>query len=164
MTTQKVLFLLVCVTALVAATLACGGSQPKEEAEEPASVTTEEPVEPAATEEPAQETSVEPATKEAPQAPAEDESEFPLPEDVQNLMQLGEDTINFQTGLSLEQVAEFYRQALGAQGLSEREIVTVVSEDVVNLVFDGAPNGKSIVVQAFPMDDLTNVNVRYEDV
>jgi hypothetical protein len=90
--------------------------------------------------------------------------EFPMPDDAQNVMELGGGAINFQTGLSLKEVAEFYREAFANQGLTERTITTLISEDVVNLVFDGAPNGQAVVVQAIPLGDTTNVNVRYEDV
>jgi len=40
----------------------------------------------------------------------------------------------------------------------------VISEDLVNLVFDDPAGGESIVVQAIPLDGATNVGLRYEDV
>jgi polar amino acid transport system substrate-binding protein len=94
-------------------------------------------------------------------------TDFPLPDDVQSLMSIGDDksTINFQTGMTLPEVGAFYQEALAAQGLTERTVTTVIEEDVLNLVFDGAADGKSVVVQGFVVDAETrNVSVRYEEV
>lgn len=90
---------------------------------------------------------------------------FPLPSDVQNFMQLDavNDSINFQTSLSLEEVMEFYRQAFTAQGLVERTLLTTFVEgQVFSMVFDGSSNGKALVIQGVAAMGLTNVNIRYE--
>ena len=92
------------------------------------------------------------------------DSPFPLPSDVQNFSKLSDEQINYQTSLSMDEVIAFYRAEFTAQGLSERGILTVIEENAFSMVFDGAPNGKPIVLQGFPLDEnTTNVNVRYEE-
>jgi len=122
-----------------------------------------EPAEPAATE------STDPPapTEKPPEPPSgmdELESDFPLPDDVQNFMQLDENSINFQTDLSLEEVVDFYRDVFIAQGLTERKLLTVIEDNVVSMVFDGLPNGMAIVLQCVDLGSSTNVNLRFEDV
>lgn len=93
------------------------------------------------------------------------ESEFPLPEDASNLMDLGEAGINFQTGLSLDESMEFYRDAFGEQGLTERDLLTVVSDGVFSMVFDGHSSGKAVVIQGVDLGGGTlNINIRLESV
>ena len=92
------------------------------------------------------------------------ESDFPLPNDVQNFMHLDENSINFQTNLSLEEVVDFYRDAFTTQGLTERKLLTVIQDEVISMVFDGAPNGMAVVLQCVDLGSSTNVNLRFEDV
>jgi len=101
-------------------------------------------------------------------APPEDQNQldtaFPLPDDVQNFMQLGDDIINFQTSLSLSEVVDFYRDTFNTQGLTERTLLTVISDMAVSLVFDGDPSGMAIVLQCVDLGDgTTNVNLSYQD-
>ncbi|MDX9991325.1 MAG: hypothetical protein RBS68_04680 [Anaerolineales bacterium] len=92
------------------------------------------------------------------------ETEFPLPEDANTAFNFG-DGISFQTGLSLEETLVFYRDAFGAQGYVEREILTSVTESVLSLVFDGHESGKAIVLQAVDLGGGTvNVTLRFEDI
>jgi hypothetical protein len=91
------------------------------------------------------------------------EAEFPMPSDASNVVEAG-GTLNFQTGLSLEESVEFYRDAFKAQGLTEREITTVIEDSVFSLVFDGHSSGQAIVVQGVDLGGSTNINVRFEDV
>ena len=79
-------------------------------------------------------------------------------------MQLDENSINFQTDLSLEEVVDFYRDVFIAQGLTERKLLTVIEDNVVSMVFDGLPNGMAIVLQCVDLGSSTNVNLRFEDV
>lgn len=96
----------------------------------------------------------------------ETESEFPLPETVENLTKQpgvsGTNSVNFQTDLSLTEAIEFYRQSLTEQGLKEREINTAITDTTFNLVFEGAENGLTVVVQGVDLGERTNVNIRYE--
>jgi hypothetical protein len=171
MSKKKYAIPFLCIVLLVAASLACGkGSEPTKA---PADV---EPTKTAATEAPAEdpvdnptdvpevEPTEEPAKEEPAEAPAEIDVPFPLPDDAQNVTEMGGGVVNFQTDLSLEEVADFYLQEIPDMGYTEREVTTVISEDVVNLVFDDPEGGESIVVQAIPLDGATNVGIRYEDV
>ncbi len=169
MSKKKYVIPFLCIALLVAASLACGkGSEPTEApvdveptkvaaTEAPADVPADEPTQ-APDVEPTEEPAVEPT-----EAPAEIDVEFPLPEDARNVTEMGE-VVNFQTDLSLEEVADFYLQEIPDMGYTEREVTTVINEDVVNLVFDDPAGGESIVVQAIPLDGSTNVGIRYEDV
>jgi hypothetical protein len=90
---------------------------------------------------------------------------FPLPDDVQNFTgDGGKSPINFQTSLSLDEVIEFYRQAFTEQGLTERTILTEISDSGFSMVFDGWPSGKAVVIQGVDFGTSINVNIRFEDV
>jgi hypothetical protein len=93
------------------------------------------------------------------------DNEFPLPEDVENFMDLGTGGINYQTTLSLNEVVSFYRDAFESAGYNERDITTVINDTTFSIVWDGHPSGQAIVVQGVDLGDGTvNVNVRFEDV
>jgi hypothetical protein len=92
-------------------------------------------------------------------------TKFPLPGNVSSFTDTRNDSINFQTTLSLEDTIAFYRDAFGKQGLTERTINTAITDTTFSLVFDGDPSGKAIVVQGVDLGNgKTNVNIRYEDV
>jgi hypothetical protein len=168
---KKYMLPFLCAIILVVASLACGKSgDPTKEA--PIDV---EPTQAMATEAPAEdpvedptdvpevEPTEEPAEEEPTEAPPEIDVPFPLPDDARNVMEMS-GVVNFQTDLSLEEVAEFYRQEITAMGYVEYEATTVISEKTVNLVFNDPAGGESIVVQSIPLDDATNVSIRYEDI
>ena len=95
----------------------------------------------------------------------EPDTVFPLPEDVKNFMGSGgESMVNFLTSLSIEEVIEFYREAFADQGLTEREILTTISDSSFSMVFDGSANGRAIVIQGVNLGVGTNVNIRFDDV
>lgn len=158
------------LAALALAALACnavmgGGETPLDSENEPATQADapalESPEEPEAAEE-------SPAENDSGSYSGGDSaagSEFPLPEDASNLVELGEAGINFQTGLSVDEAMDFYRQALGGQGLKERDLLTVVSDGVFSMVFDGHSSGKSVVIQGVNLGvGNLNINIRLEDV
>jgi len=92
------------------------------------------------------------------------DTEFPLPSNVQNFTG-GGGQVNFATSLTVEEAITFYREELNAIGLTEREINTAITETTFSMVFDGHPNGKSIVVQGVDLGNgTTNINIRFEDV
>ena len=181
MKTNTYRWLLIIFTVLISSSLACSAlssnepdtSQPLTGDEAPTLapamtdvLTDAPPPEPA---EPAAPESTDPPapTEKPPEPPSgmdELESDFPLPDDVQNFMQLDENSINFQTNLSLEEVVDFYRDIFTAQDLTERKLLTVVEDSVVSMVFDGTPNGMAIVLQCVDLGGSTNVNLRFEDV
>ena len=95
------------------------------------------------------------------------DTEFPLPSNVQNFQKLpgpGENTINFQTNLSLNDAIAFYRKTLTAKGLTEREITTSVTASTFSIVFDGSANGKALVIQSVDLGANRNINIRYEEI
>lgn len=92
------------------------------------------------------------------------QSEYPTPDDASNLTVLGEGQINFTTGLSMNDVVEFYRDQFTALGYTERTLLTVISDQAISMVFDGHASGKAIVLQAVDINGSTNVNLRLETV
>ena len=98
-------------------------------------------------------------------APGGFDTDFPLPATVSNFTDTGDGSINFQTNLSIEGAVEFYRDALGKAGLTERTINTAITDSTFSLVFDGDPSGKAVVVQGVDLGGgMTNINIRYEAV
>lgn len=95
---------------------------------------------------------------------------FPLPDDVQNLTVTFAGDIkeqaNYQTTsfATLEEAMDFHRDIFLPQGLTERALLSVTSETTFSMVFDGAENGRAIVVQGVDLDGSLNINIRYEDV
>ncbi len=108
-----------------------------------------------------------PVLTEAPaetEAPASYDTKFPLPDDVRNFMKTGSDGINFQTGMSMQAVIDFYRGEFTSQGLTERQLLTAISDTTFSMVFDGDTSG-AVVIQGVDLGDgTTNVNIRHEDV
>ena len=90
-------------------------------------------------------------------------SEFPLPDDATNVVEVT-GTVNYQTGMSLEDVMTFYREAFGSQGYVERELLTVTSDTTFSFVFDGHASGKAIVVQGVDLGGSTNVSISLQDI
>ncbi|MCB0208621.1 MAG: hypothetical protein KDJ52_04810 [Anaerolineae bacterium] len=95
------------------------------------------------------------------------ETDFPLPTVVQNfyIEETPYQQVNFQTDLTLDEALAFYREAFAAQGLTERTLLTnIVEGTAFSLVFDGSANGLALVIQAVPIGEVTNINIRYEPV
>lgn len=92
------------------------------------------------------------------------DTEFPIPDDAQNFVNAS-GTVNFQTGMKLNEVMEYYRHEFSAQGYTERQLLTVTSDTTFSMVFDGHASGKSIVVQGVDLgNNSTNVSLRLEAV
>ena len=92
-------------------------------------------------------------------------TKFPLPSNVSNFTDTGNNSINFQTSMNLKDAIAFYRDALTKEGLTERTIKTPITDSTFSMVFDGDPSGQSIVVQGVDLGNgKTNVNIRYEKV
>jgi hypothetical protein len=147
MNTNK-LFTLIALLTLMLAAQACGSGQSVADAPVPAASEAAAEVEPAA--QPGQ---------------PNVESEFPMPDDAANIMDLGNSAYNFQTSMSQDEAVAFYRDAFKAQGLTEREITTTITEGVFSIVFDGHASGKAIAVQGVDLGDgVLNINIRFEDI
>jgi hypothetical protein len=95
---------------------------------------------------------------------------FPIPPDAGNVTRtLKSDMINFQTRMSLLDIAKFYRRVFIREWKLEEYPLFAddYSQQFINLIFTGLPDGCRVVVQAVDlayssMDDLRNVNVRSE--
>ena len=94
------------------------------------------------------------------------DTEFPLPEDVQGFMHLGQGdkAINFQTKMTFDEAVAFYRAKFKEMGLSEETILTSIEDEGFSMVFKGSANGKALVIQGVDLGNGTiNLNIRYED-
>jgi hypothetical protein len=94
---------------------------------------------------------------------------FPLPDNIQNFTNTSKtDMINFQTTLTLEDIAKFYRGAFAEQGLSERKLFAYFGPEYITLIFEGLPSGRIILVSAIDLaysmnQDLRNINIKTEE-
>lgn len=160
--------LFVILALFLALSLACNlGAAPAAVENEPAVEEAAPPTEKAPTETVAEVPTAEEAPTVEEEAPAENksvETEFPLPEDVEKVDDLGNGAINFQTSLSLPDAVTFYRFAFIDLGYTEREINTVIEDTTFSIVFDGHESGKAIVVQGVDLGESVNINIRFEDV
>lgn len=146
---------------LAALSLACSLSGGKA-TEEPAA-----PPTPAAGQEEPQPSELPLATGQGEHGAGNDASnaQFPMPDaKIEGLTDLGNGQINYQVGMDMQDVIDFYKQAFKAQGLVEREILFSKTDTTFSMVFDGDPSGKAIVVQGVVIQDKVNVNIRYEEV
>ncbi len=83
---------------------------------------------------------------------------------VSNFMIMGEG-VNFAVEGTLEDMLAFFQDSTAAAGLTERTLLTSITEGGSSQVFDGHPTGKALVIQMVDLGDGTiNVNVRLEDV
>jgi hypothetical protein len=157
--------LLFAISVLVLASLACqavtgGGDAPAAPADQA------EPAEAAEQPAPAQdyedyEDYGEPA---APAAGLGIETEFPFPADAHTCMDLGSNGAMCQSGESLADIAAFYRAEFSAKGYTERELLTVESDAVISLVFDGHESGQTIVLQCVDLGTgSASITLRFED-
>ncbi|MCA9980407.1 MAG: hypothetical protein KDD89_06235 [Anaerolineales bacterium] len=90
--------------------------------------------------------------------------ELPTTDDATDTLSLGSDMVTFTSQLSLEDVVAFYREYASANGLVERDITTIISEDVISIVFDGLEGDLSLVIQAIPYQGATTVTVSVQDI
>jgi len=92
------------------------------------------------------------------------ETDFPLPDDASNLINMGNDIVNFQTNLSLDEAMNFYREEFGKLDYTERDLLTVASDTTFSMVFDGHESGKAISVQGVDLGDGTvNISIALVD-
>jgi hypothetical protein len=101
------------------------------------------------------------------QAPSGVPAEFPVTQDAMNLQVLvtgDKAQINYQTKMSLEDVIGYCTAFLVTQGWEMRGNLTSKTEATFSIVFESSAKSSDIVIQGVKLGDLTNVNVRYEDV
>lgn len=93
------------------------------------------------------------------------ETDFPMTADAYNVTDIGDGSLLFYTKLSAEEAMDFYREEYTAKGYTEREILTVVSDGVFSIVFDGDPSGQAVVIQSVDLGDGSRtIAIRLEDV
>jgi len=73
------------------------------------------------------------------------DSEFAVPDDAFNVV-TADDVLTFQTNLSAEETASFYRDEFGKQGYSEDTSMAIEFAGNFTMVFTGHASGKSIYV------------------
>jgi len=94
---------------------------------------------------------------------------YPLPEDGRNISRtLKSDLVQFQTGMDLKKIADFYRQAFTKMGLVEYTLLTQMTKEYVGLMFVDIPREKAVTVQAIDLgyssdQDLRHVSLRSEE-
>lgn len=92
-------------------------------------------------------------------------SDFPVTGDAFNFFDMGDGNLLYYSNLSQEEVMAFYRAEFDARGYTERELLTVISDGVFSMVFDGDPSGKAVVIQSVDLGDGScTVSIRLEDV
>lgn len=106
----------------------------------------------------------EPSTESEADSSFSGESDFPMPDDAFNVTSIA-GTTNFQTNLSLDEAMHFYRDVYGKEGFTERALLTVTSDGVFSMVFDGDPSGKAVVIQGIDLGDgVVNVTITLQDI
>ena len=90
-------------------------------------------------------------------------SDFPMVDDAFNLVDVGDGSILYYTKMSGKDVMNFYRDAYTSQGYTENELLTVVSDGVFSLVFDGGPDDRAVVIQSVDLGDGSRtITIRLE--
>lgn len=93
------------------------------------------------------------------------QTDFPLPDDASNVINMGNDIVNFQTNLSLDEARKFYLDQFGKLGYVERAELTVTSDTTFSMVFDGHESGKAITLQGVELGDGTvNISIALVDI
>jgi hypothetical protein len=91
-------------------------------------------------------------------------SDFPITKDAYNVLDVGDGSVLYYTKMSLEDVMKFYRDEYSSRGYTEYELLTVVSDGVFSMVFEGDPSGKSVVIQSVDLEDGSRtVTIRLEE-
>ena len=89
---------------------------------------------------------------------AEDDSDNPSSDDdlpippSSKILITAEDTISFETSMTLDEIMAFYRQEFKDMGLKENKLLTIEFEGGFSMVFDGSQEGET-VVQATDMGE-----------
>lgn len=93
------------------------------------------------------------------------QTDFPLPDDATNVVNMGNDIVNFQTNLSLDEAMNFYLDQFGKLGYTERELLTATTSTTFSMVFDGHESGKAISVQGVDLGDGSiNISIALVDI
>lgn len=89
---------------------------------------------------------------------------FPIPSDAQSITDMGESLVTFQTNMSLEEVMDYYRDVLGAQGYTERTVATTTDGSTYfSMVFDGHESRKALAIQGVNFGGSVTVTLTLQD-
>jgi len=92
-------------------------------------------------------------------------SGFPLTDDAYDVIDVGDGTVLYYSHMSQEDILRFYRDEYTSRGFVERELLTVISDGVFSIVFDGDPSGKAVVIQSVDLGDGSRtVTISLQDV
>jgi hypothetical protein len=80
-------------------------------------------------------------------------SGFPITADAYNVIDTGDGNVLYYTKLPQKDVLKFYRDEYVSRGYTERALLTVISDGVFSIVFDGDPSGKAVVIQSVDLGD-----------
>ncbi|HSG44132.1 MAG TPA: hypothetical protein VLA72_13330 [Anaerolineales bacterium] len=90
-------------------------------------------------------------------------SDFPMTVDAYNILDVGDGSVLFYTKMSLDDVMAFYRAEYTSRGYAENELLTVVSDGVFSLVFDGGSDDRAVVIQSVDLGDGSRtITIRLE--
>ncbi len=64
--------------------------------------------------------------------------------------------------MSIKDCIAWYRNTLSGQGYMERPSMTVMTDTTFNLVFDGYPDGKSLIVNGIVVSGSITISMVYE--
>lgn len=80
-------------------------------------------------------------------------SGFPITADAYNVTDLGDGNVFYYSKLPQDEILKFYRDEYVSRGYVERALLTSVSDNVFNIVFEGDPSGKAVVIQSVDLGD-----------
>jgi hypothetical protein len=80
-------------------------------------------------------------------------SGFPITADAYNVVDTGDGNVLYYSKLPQEEILKFYRDEYVSRGYTERALLTVISDGVFSIVFDGDPSGKAVVIQSVDLGD-----------
>lgn len=80
-------------------------------------------------------------------------SGFPITLDAYNVIDTGDGNVLYYTKLPQEEILKFYRDEYVSRGYTERALLTLIEDSVFNIVFDGDPSGKAVVIQSVDLGD-----------
>ena len=89
--------------------------------------------------------------------------DFPMTDDAFNVIDVGDGSLLYYTKMSGDDVMNFYRNEYISRGYTENELLTVVSDGVFSIVFDGGPDDRAVVIQSVDLGDGSRtVTIRLE--
>ena len=89
---------------------------------------------------------------------------FPIPANIEMILLNEAEQSLLTVSQSKDELMEFYQTELTAMGLTERSLLTNITDDTFSMVYDGWEDGRSVVVQGVNLGETTSITIRLEDV